>query len=36
MLSFFENENGKLFQQIKDGDVFPVKNGSIGYKQIKK
>ena len=35
-VKFFENENGKLLQQIKDGGVFPVKDGSIVYKQIKK
>lgn len=34
---FYENEKGKLFQSIDGGDnIFPVKNGKVGYKHIKK
>jgi len=35
-VKFFEDENGKLFQQIGEGEVFKVKNGQMGYKEIKK
>lgn len=34
-VTFYE-ENGKLYQRIKNGEIFPVKNGKIGYKKIKK
>ena len=34
-IKFYEDEKGKLFQQIQDGDIFKVRNGNIGYKTIK-
>lgn len=33
-ITFYENERGKLFQQIQDGDIFPVKDGKMSYKLI--
>ena len=33
-ITFYENEKGKMFQQIKNGEVFPVKDGKIAYKHI--
>lgn len=34
-IKFFEDEKGKLYQQIGEGDIFKVVNGSIKYKKIK-
>lgn len=34
-VKFFENEKGKLFQQIGNGEIFAVRNGKIGYRTIK-
>lgn len=35
-IKFLENEKGKLFQQIKDGEPFRVANGAMRHKPIKK
>lgn len=33
-VTFCEDVNGNLFQQIAGGKVFPVKDGKISYKTI--
>lgn len=33
-ITFYKNEQGKLFQQIQDGEIFPVKDGKMGYKLL--
>ncbi|MDD4779215.1 MAG: hypothetical protein PHT02_01235 [Tissierellia bacterium] len=34
-IKFYENEKGNQYQQIQDGEIFKVKDGSISYKAIK-
>lgn len=34
-ITFYEDEKGKLYQQIQDGEIFKVKDGSITYKTVK-
>ena len=34
-VKFIEDEKGKLYQQIGEGDLLKVKNGAMTYKRIK-
>ena len=34
-IKFYEDKNGKLYQQIQESEIFKVKDGSITYKTIK-
>ena len=34
-VKFFKDEKGKQYQQINNGEIFKVKDGSITHKQIK-
>ncbi len=34
-VKFFEDEKGKQYQQIGEGEIFKVKDGNITHKQIK-
>ena len=34
-ITFYKDEEGKLFQQYKTGDIFPVREGEIVYKTLK-
>lgn len=35
-VTFCEDAKGKQHQRIRMGDIFPVRNGNMAYKQIQK
>lgn len=34
-ITFYKDDKEKIYQRIKNGDIFKVKNGEISYKKIK-